>query len=33
MVNSGNGALAVEVNTFIFDNNNSNGKVKNIYNF
>ena len=31
MVNGGNGTLAVEVNTFIFDNN-SNGKIKNIYN-
>jgi len=33
MVNGGNGALAVEVNTFIFDSDNSNGKMKNIYNF
>ena len=31
MVNNGNGALAVEVNTYIFDNSKS--KVKNIYNF
>jgi len=33
MVNGGNGALAVEVNTFIFDSDISNSKMKNIYNF